>query len=183
MAHLAQMAQDGKSRLGNTNSSRLAKCRNWVFTLNNYMDSEVINITELKCKYVFQKEKGENGTPHLQGLLMFKNAVSFNSVKKMIPRGHIERCNNMISSIKYCTKPETRDGEIYHNCEELTKYWHNGTPKIQKIKSGSRPPPEYLAQMFEQEQKDDKIMWEKDPEYRKLWKEILMTNNKIWIDS
>lgn len=122
------------SRQGNTKLSANAKSRNWCFTLNNYTEEEIKNLEKLECKYIFQEEKGENGTPHLQGLLMFSNAVYFNSVKKMLPRAHIERCKNKVSSIKYCTKPETRVGVIRNNCSELGKYWHNGTKKIKKVK-------------------------------------------------
>lgn len=151
------------SRQGNTKLSANAKSRNWCFTLNNYTETEISDIEKLDCKYIFQEEKGENGTPHLQGILMFKNGVYFNSVKKMLPRAHIERCKNKISSIKYCTKPETRVGVIKNNCSELDKYWHNGTEKKKKL--GGVPPDEFLKKFASEVVEDIK----NDPEWKQLW--------------
>jgi len=42
--------------------------RAWCFTLNNYTEEERDALRSLKCKYiVFGYERGEEGTPHLQG--------------------------------------------------------------------------------------------------------------------
>lgn len=97
--------------IGNTKNR--ARGRNWCFTLNNYSQDNINTLTQLNCDYVFQEETGENGTPHLQGVLIYKNAISFNSVKKIIPKGHIEYCNNVKASIEYCQKEETRTGKIF----------------------------------------------------------------------
>lgn len=43
--------------------------RNYLFTINNYSDTEIEEIKkffETHCKYgIYGKEKGDKGTPHL----------------------------------------------------------------------------------------------------------------------
>lgn len=112
---MAQMAQVGTVR--NTRLGTVKKSRNWCFTLNNYTLDDIGTLTQSSYQYIFQEEKGENGTAHLQGLLCSNNAVSFNSIKKLIPRAHIEACKNKNASINYCKKGESRCGKIYTNVE------------------------------------------------------------------
>lgn len=101
----------------NTNIVAPLRSRNWVFTLNNYSEIEVTQLTEQFSKisegYIFQEEKGTEGTKHLQGLATFKNARSLRSMKKINSRAHWEVCKNKIASIKYCQKKETRAGRIW----------------------------------------------------------------------
>lgn len=134
MTQKTQVDTVAKTGQGNTNLDPSTRSRYWCFTLNNYTEEDITNITILRCDYVFQEEKGENGTPHLQGILMFKNACSFRSVKKKIPRAHIERCKNKLASIKYCSKPDTRVGEIYHRYKNFDRDRHNDTGKSLKKK-------------------------------------------------
>lgn len=96
-----------------------SRSRNWCFTLNNYTNVDIGDIQAIDCKYVFQEEMGESKTPHLQGVLMFKDAKSFSKIKKMIPRAHWEKCKSKIASIKYCSKEDSRNGEIYSNLENF----------------------------------------------------------------
>ena len=120
-----KMHKDTKGKNGlhcNTKNVARERSRNWTFTLNNYTEEDIKSICKIDAKYVFQEEKGENGTPHLQGILMFKNPKTFNGIKKLIPKAHIEKARSKIASIKYCTKVETRNGELYSNCEEAEKY-------------------------------------------------------------
>lgn len=84
-----------KSEEGNTNSSSSSskvKKRNYCFTLNNYEAKDIENLTKnfADAKYIFQEETGESGTRHLQGYVEFKNDRSFDAIKKLIPRAHIE---------------------------------------------------------------------------------------------
>lgn len=81
--------------------------------LNNYTEDEYNKITEfcnLLCKnYRIGKEIGEKGTPHLQGFFQFKNAITFNSLKKKLThitqRFHIEKMKgNIKQNIEYCEK-------------------------------------------------------------------------------
>lgn len=105
---------------GNTNSSKTMTnpCKHWCFTFNNYTCSNIIeleNCFKKNCKkYIFQKEIGEKGTPHLQGYCMFNNKLRPSSLlldKKI----HWEKTRNINASIDYCRKAETAKGEVYTN--------------------------------------------------------------------
>lgn len=100
---------------GNTSNIR---SRIWVFTLNNFIEDDKIRIENYakkeKCKLVMQAEKGESGTPHLQGFIEFINARSFSSVKKALSKNdkdkriHIEKARNAKAAEEYCKKEDTR---------------------------------------------------------------------------
>ena len=91
------------------------KSRTWCFTLNNYTSEEVEHHSALDprpFKYMLVgKEVGDNGTPHLQGYVVFPNAVRMASVKAVVgSRCHVEVSKgNFEQNYKYCTK----DGEFY----------------------------------------------------------------------
>lgn len=92
------------------------RSRGWAFTLNNYTDEEQEEIRKIDCTYkIVGKEKGEMGTPHLQGYLWFKNARGFNSVKRSLPeRAHIEPARGTPEqNKKYCSK----QGDFYEDGE------------------------------------------------------------------
>jgi len=126
MAHLTHSTQLEKVR--NTKEIRTFKSRGFTFTLNNFSKEEVDMICNSGgYEYVFQEETGKNGTPHLQGGLYYKNAVAFSTVKKLLPRAHIEKCKNWHATKNYCSKGETRTGSIYTNIENFVDKWHSGT--------------------------------------------------------
>lgn len=94
------------------------RSRNWCFTLNNYEDEDIKFFQEIpKAKFTFQEETGKNGTPHLQGLLIFKDAKTFERVKKLHPKCHWEVCRNIKASQLYCSKEESKTGKTYSNME------------------------------------------------------------------
>lgn len=103
------------SESGNTKETR--RSRNWFFTLNNYTEDDIKHLEDIDAEYVFQKEKGENGTPHLQGIIMYANPRTLKSMKKINRRIHWEPSRDKKASIKYCIKDDTRDGEIYTNID------------------------------------------------------------------
>lgn len=86
------------------------RARGYTMTVNNYKIEELENIKrELHSNtvesYIIGKEVGSNGTPHLQIYVYFKNAKSFNSVKVMFPRAHIEKAKgNKEQNFNYCSK-------------------------------------------------------------------------------
>lgn len=130
---MAQLAQQDTPKIGgrgNTNTLPNSRYRSYCFTLNNYTVEDVKSIQKLNCKYCFQEEKGENKTPHLQGVLYFKNPRSFNSIKKMLPRAHIEKTINFHASVRYCSKEDTRCGHLYTNLGDLSKYGTNDTAQL-----------------------------------------------------
>jgi len=91
-----------------------SRSRNWVFTLNNYTGDEVefihsAELGDLRC-IAYAKERGESGTPHLQGFVCFSNKKSLRQVKAVIcNRAHIEMMRGSIdNSVDYCSK----DGDL-----------------------------------------------------------------------
>lgn len=84
----------------------------YSLSLNNYFADEEQSVIDINCKYlIFGREIGASGTPHLQGTISFKNPISFPSVKKKIPRAHIEVCKDVNASIEYCQK----DNDFFEN--------------------------------------------------------------------
>ena len=70
---------------------------------------EVHRITEAVYT-VGQLEQGANGTPHLQFVQNFKNAVRLGHFKKCLPQARCEPVLVGGGADKYCVKQETRVG-------------------------------------------------------------------------
>lgn len=87
----------------------------WLITWNNYTDEDIEYFKKLMetkaSKYRWQKEKGANGTPHIQGAILWKSARSFSAVKKDLPKCHIEFSKNWLAIKNYCKKSDTAEGE------------------------------------------------------------------------
>lgn len=81
--------------------------KRWVFTLNNYTDEEEEHIKALDVEYlVYGREAGTQGTPHLQGFILFRERKRLAQVRALVsPRAHFElaRGNNE-QNRAYCTK-------------------------------------------------------------------------------
>lgn len=82
----------------------------YCFTWNNYPTHAEETIRAFFDKYngvycVVGREKGESGTPHLQGFFSFKNKVAFTSLKRNFPNVHFERAKGSCrQNHTYCTK-------------------------------------------------------------------------------
>jgi len=86
-----------------------ARARNWCFTLNNYTQEEFDEAEELGARQnyiVIGKEKGTNGTPHLQGYIEYPNAVRGTAIRKLFNgRAHWEvRKGTAKQASEYCKK-------------------------------------------------------------------------------
>lgn len=98
----------------------MSRSRHWCFTLNNYNETELDHLrkglTDTKTvRYaVFGKEVGENGTPHLQGYVSYKNPRMFNGVKTLIgSRAHLEVAKGDEDQNRaYCTKSDPEAEEF-----------------------------------------------------------------------
>lgn len=82
------------------------RSRAWAFTVNNYSEEDQQQVEALDTQYlVYGKEKGEEGTPHLQGYAYFKTQRTLTSLKKKLPRAHLEVAKGSAEQNRvYCTK-------------------------------------------------------------------------------
>jgi hypothetical protein len=122
-----------QEREGNTKPLSLnQRSRKWIFVLNNWDEHIYTKISRYfaikECKYIIGKEIGSNGTPHLQGYVNFKDAVSFKSLKNLCNEWHLEKAKGSdIENYNYASK----DGDFISNITlpkpliggELTLEW------------------------------------------------------------
>lgn len=99
--------------------------RAYCFTINNPNLVEEHILKEWDSKkapmpiyMIVGEEVGEKGTPHYQGYIHFKNAIEFNTLKKILVRAHIEVAKGSPEQNRtYCTK----EGKILVEMGELPK--------------------------------------------------------------
>ncbi len=122
---LTQPEQMGKGNTSRLSPKKITKrYRNWVFTWNNYTTKNINDLEKLKkCLYLFQPEIGENGTPHLQGCLLFSNRKSFSQIKQMFPEPHFEPMKYKQKALEYCMKSETKAGARYTNIQQYKEIY------------------------------------------------------------
>lgn len=84
----------------------MSQGKRWCFTLNNYTDNEYNHFIDIPCKYlIIGKEVGENGTPHLQGYIVFETNKRLSAVKRENNRAHWELARgDTASNVTYCSK-------------------------------------------------------------------------------
>ncbi len=104
------------------NTSQISPAKHWVFTLNNHRVEDIEwlkNHSSIFTDLIFQVEKGECGTPHLQGYFAFiEKSRPFNVFDNK--NYHFEKCDNIKASRAYAQKLETRfEGPwLYKNGKE-----------------------------------------------------------------
>lgn len=111
---MAQVDTNDTKGSGNTSTSPPTskanpRGRSWCFTLNNYTQEEYDTVTHefLGAKYwIIGKELGDKKqTPHLQCYVQWKNAISFNSMKKKFPRASLRKAKGTPKqNLIYCSK-------------------------------------------------------------------------------
>lgn len=84
-----------------------ARSKRFTFTLNNYNDHDLYQLSQLPCRYmIVGREVSSTGTPHLQGYVTFENGRSLAAVRT----GHLARCHvevpayDSLVCIRYCAK-------------------------------------------------------------------------------
>ena len=155
-------SEDG---LGNTRIQAPKEIRSRFFTYNNYTEVEKDEILDWLngrkgMSYMFQEEEGEEGTPHLQGVFKSKSPIKWDTLKKKFPRVHWEVVKNWTKAVEYCSKLDSRVGEVY--CSKgLEKYIEKDPVK------GIRDP---MAgkDMYEWQHH---VMWilDQEPDDRTIW--------------
>lgn len=94
-----------------------------------------------------------SGTKHLQGYIHFKNARSFEAVKKLLPRAHVEpQIATNEQAINYCKKPESKDLSV----PEGERFWEGGVRPAQ----GARVDNQQIIEEFKAQKGD--LSWLKD---------------------
>jgi len=84
----------------------------WSVTINNptaddFQQWSVLSGLHWVRSVTGQVEKGENGTPHIQGMVNTLS-VRFSQVKKALPRAHIEAARSPTALAQYVVKEDTR---------------------------------------------------------------------------
>ena len=96
------------------NIDKSKKYRNWFMTLNNWTQQTHDILLCLKnCEYLFQHEVGKKGTPHIQGILVFKNARNWEQMRKSIGNYYFRNAKNVNACWNYCKKVQTRVSDGY----------------------------------------------------------------------
>ncbi len=111
------------------NQTQEVGSKKWIFTLNNPNVGDhlkYINCADV-ASYCFQDEVGEeNGTPHYQGTISFKNRKRLTWLKRLCPRSSWRKCKDWDASIRYCSNPAKRSpgGSLWENClpEEIIDF-------------------------------------------------------------
>lgn len=98
-------------RTATTVTASQARLRRFVFTLNNYTSEELEELKErlegVSAWAVIGKEVGESGTSHLQGASVLHKQTAFSTVKRLMPRAHIEVMRGTPEdSLVYCSKED-----------------------------------------------------------------------------
>lgn len=109
------------------------RSRSWVFTINNYTRDDVDILTGIDCQYlVYGIERGQSGTPHLQGFIHFTNAKTRSAVSSLVPRAFLAiRRGTVEQAISYCkkdgifqergTRPQDREEQSSHAREKANE--------------------------------------------------------------
>jgi len=116
-----------------TAKTQAPKRKMHFFTVNNHTDEIVGGLLEFfdnnAKKYRIQEEIGQNGTPHLQGCVMFDKEMRSTQWDKA-SKGHYEAIKGTWEqAVTYCSKTETRSG----------KEWSKGIPRPIRIISELYP--------------------------------------------
>lgn len=101
------------------------RARRWCFTLNNFTDDELSHIRGLEPSsqlrfLICGRERGQSGTPHLQGYIELKSPTRLNAVKSLLgsDRLHLEQARGTADdNVKYCSK----DNDIIANIGESAR--------------------------------------------------------------
>lgn len=84
--------------------------KSYVFTLNNYTDEEEQRINKFigteSIYAIVGRERGESGTPHLQGYVQLRRSLQFKTIKdRLHPRCHVEvAAGSPHENRSYCSK-------------------------------------------------------------------------------
>jgi len=133
---IVEIGENGNTKHSPAPASNKVKQSNqlksWFFTYNNYLETEIKVLCDkfnsICESYVFQKEIGEKGTPHLQGVIFLHKKARWSEFG-LSNKINWSKTRNKDKAIEYCQKLDTSVGEIYSK----------GLPKPIKIIEKLRP--------------------------------------------
>jgi hypothetical protein len=139
------MSEEKVERNKTERACNTIKARAYAITWNNYTEDEY-NLLNQWCKincedYRLGKEVGKNKTPHIQGTLIFENPRSFDAIKNIMPKAHIERCKNPKASLRYCEKAGNYEGPETEPIEDTViqpRPWQQQVLDLIKTKPDNR---------------------------------------------
>jgi len=136
-----------------TKGKQVVQSKRWCFTLNNYLEQDIIELKktfDVVCeKWIFGKEVGEQGTPHLQGYIHLLKKARPLELGLCNNKIHWEKCKgNELANIIYCSK----DGNF-------TKSKNCIVPKPLKIIKVLKPWQADLEKILLEEPNDRDIIW------------------------
>ncbi len=105
--HIGDTGRGGSGNTRVTQNSKTIRKRNWVLTVNNYTNEDIdtLNTITLPDQYFYGFEISKSGTEHLQAFVMWKNAKTFEQMKKKFPKAHIEVMRGTKrENMNYCKK-------------------------------------------------------------------------------
>lgn len=104
------------------------------------MDAEQFRVQG--SKYLFwQLERGENGTPHIQGFVVMPHPRTMLGMKRLIPGAHLEIMRGTVEQNEvYCSKSETKVDGPWREGEKPTGQGHRSDIEgaMAMIKEGER---------------------------------------------
>lgn len=95
----------------------MSRSKRWCFTLNNFSDNEFAilkqSLSSVASYAIIGRERGESGTPHLQGYVEFRERQRLAQCKKHAERAHWEPARgDAASNTTYCSKEESDPWKI-----------------------------------------------------------------------
>lgn len=124
----------------------MIRSRCWCFTINNDTFEDLKSLIDSSFAYlIFGFEQGKKGTHHIQGYIYFTSARSQQSMKKLMPRAHLEVSRGTPDQNEdYCSK----EGDYYEFGEKPSQ----GKATFDKIEEAMKNPRENF-QLFHQYRK------------------------------
>jgi len=101
---------------GDDNATADGKFRNWIFVWNNYPADYRLHLDGVNCRYLIAGEElaPTTGTPHLQGFVVFTNAIRQRTVRERFPGCHVLVARASVAqNEQYCRK--TRPDDLVAN--------------------------------------------------------------------
>jgi len=174
---------------GNTSSSakKQVSCAiKWCFTLNNFTEKDINDLCSSfssNCEsYIFENEIGEEGTPHLQGFIIFEKKRRPDELK-LSKAIHWEKCKGTKQdNILYCSKD-------YREKVSGTKVYKSGNiniPKPLKLITPDREYQKFILKICEDEPSERDVYWFYDEignvGKSQFSKYLMAKRNAIYID-